>query len=94
MPFKCPLGCTETLSNPLYLHADIDECEVDDLNNCHENAQCTDTVGSYTCSCNPGYTGDGVACRSKLLMERVYVQRPCVTLSAFMQTLMNVRVMT
>ena len=48
-------------------HTDFDECEIDDLNNCHENAQCTDTVGSYTCSCNPGYTGDGVNCTSKML---------------------------
>ena len=70
MPFKCPLGCTETLRSLFYLHADVDECESDDLNNCHENAQCTNTEGSYTCSCNPGYSGDGVNCTSKLIMER------------------------
>ena len=51
----------------LYLIVDINECGSDDLNNCHENAQCTNTVGSYTCSCNPGYTGDGVNCTSKML---------------------------
>ena len=53
----------------LYLIVDINECESDDLNNCHENAQCTNTEGSFTCSCNPGYTGDGVNCSSKILIH-------------------------
>ena len=48
----------------IFCHADINECESDDSNNCHKNAQCTNTVGSFTCSCNPGYTGDGVDCMS------------------------------
>ena len=52
----------------LFLHADVDECESDAFNNCHENAQCTNTEGSFTCSCNPGYTGDGVNCTSKLVI--------------------------
>ena len=47
-------------------HADINECGSDDSNNCHENAQCSNTDGSYNCACNPGYTGDGVVCASKL----------------------------
>ena len=46
------------------MYADVDECESDE-DNCHENANCTNTVGSFTCSCNPGYTGDGVTCTSK-----------------------------
>ena len=53
----------------LYLIVDINECGSDDLNNCHENAQCTNTEGSFTCSCNPGYTGDGVNCTSKILIH-------------------------
>ena len=48
------------------LRADINECGSIDLNNCDENAQCTNTDGSYTCSCNTGYVGDGVSCTSKL----------------------------
>ena len=51
-------GCTT-------LHADINECENGD-DNCNENANCTNTEGSFTCSCNPGYSGDGVICTSKL----------------------------
>ena len=46
------------------LCVDINECERDD-DNCHENAQCINTEGSFTCFCNPGYTGDGVTCTSK-----------------------------
>ena len=48
------------------LRADINECESNDSNNCDENAQCTNTDGSYICTCNPGYSGDGVSCTSKL----------------------------
>ena len=51
-----------------HCNADVDECEVDS-NNCHEKSQCTNTEGSFACSCYPGYTGDGVACTSKLIME-------------------------
>ena len=52
----------------LYLIADINECG-SNLNNCHDNAQCNNTEGSFTCSCNPGYTGDGVNCTSKMLIH-------------------------
>ena len=45
-------------------YVDINECLSDTLNNCHENAQCINTAGNYTCSCKPGYTGDGVNCIS------------------------------
>merc|ERR1719183_2759117 len=38
----------------------IDECSSSGLNNCHADATCTDNDGSYSCACNPGYSGDGV----------------------------------
>ncbi|CAB4007669.1 fibrillin-2-like isoform X48, partial [Paramuricea clavata] len=38
----------------------INECVVS--SSCHTNADCTDTVGSFTCQCKSGYTGDGFAC--------------------------------
>uniref|UniRef100_A0A0G4IC14 EGF-like domain-containing protein n=1 Tax=Chromera velia CCMP2878 TaxID=1169474 RepID=A0A0G4IC14_9ALVE len=31
-------------------------------NNCDPNAMCLNSAPSFTCSCNAGYTGDGVAC--------------------------------
>ena len=43
---------------------DINECE-DGTNRCDVNAECTNTDGSYTCSCSSGYTGDGMNCAGK-----------------------------
>ena len=34
--------------------SDINECG--DLSTCGETEQCTNTVGSYVCSCTVGYT--------------------------------------
>ena len=34
---------------------------------------CTDTEGSFLCSCNTGYTGDGLDCRGQLLMLQLYL---------------------
>ena len=47
---------------PLFTYfADNDECTLG-THNCHGNATCTNTDGSFTCSCNIGYTGNGVTC--------------------------------
>ena len=32
------------------------------LNDCHDNATCSDTDGNYTCECDLGYSGDGFNC--------------------------------
>ncbi|XP_028408887.1 scavenger receptor cysteine-rich type 1 protein M130-like [Dendronephthya gigantea] len=40
---------------------DIDECSRG-LGNCGVNSHCINTVGSFECICNHGYTGDGVSC--------------------------------
>ncbi|XP_068683338.1 uncharacterized protein [Montipora foliosa] len=42
---------------------DIDECSSE--NNCHVNANCTNTLGSYNCTCKKGYEGDGRNCSVK-----------------------------
>ena len=41
--------------------ADFDECALG-THSCHGNAVCVNVIGSYTCFCNAGYTGDGVNC--------------------------------
>ena len=44
--------------------ADVDEC-AGNTDMCHHNATCNNNEGSYTCSCNTGYTGSGLSCTSK-----------------------------
>ena len=43
---------------------DIDEC-LTDTDNCHENGACSNTFGSFECTCNAGFDGGGVNCTSK-----------------------------
>lgn len=58
--------CTESLSNVGYniLFVDIDEC-TSDTDNCAEQATCIDNDGSFICTCNDGYTGNGMICDSE-----------------------------
>ena len=43
----------------------INECEVG-ADNCAADSTCTDTLGNFECTCNPGFSGDGiVACISE-----------------------------
>ena len=49
--------------NILLVHIpDYDEC-VAQL--CDSNADCINTVGSYSCQCRNGYTGDGNTCTGR-----------------------------
>lgn len=49
------------------IRLDIDECETGDDNCDLSNGYCNNTIGSFDCFCNVGYTGDGITCTSKLL---------------------------
>ncbi|XP_064407551.1 uncharacterized protein LOC135352313 [Halichondria panicea] len=40
---------------------EIDECAMG-LDNCSPNALCTNTPGGFFCTCNSGFTGNGVTC--------------------------------
>ena len=53
----------------VYLLQDVNECEDPGGNDCHQNASCTDTIGSYTCTCMMGYSGNGTYCEGKYGME-------------------------
>ena len=48
---------------------DIDECVLD-TSDCDTNAMCTNTNGSFTCTCNDGYNGTGTTCIGKTLEHR------------------------
>lgn len=42
---------------------DINECE-EGTDSCHINASCSNTNGSFACSCAEGFSGDGMICTS------------------------------
>ena len=46
------------------LFADVDECSTN-AHRCDVNAVCNNINGSYNCSCNAGYSGDGKTCTGK-----------------------------
>ena len=69
--------CNKTVEKQLTecrLFSDIDECFPGDLSNeymhlahnCHDDANCSNTKGSFSCACRLGYSGNGVICEGKI----------------------------
>ena len=56
-----------------YFRIDINEC-IEDINDCAQI--CTDTLGSYTCSCRPGYrlASDDYQCDGMYVLQYNYVK--------------------
>ena len=44
--------------------ADLEECATN-THNCDVNADCVNTIGSYSCKCRAGYTGGEQTCNGK-----------------------------
>ena len=44
---------------------DIDEC-ASGTHDCSANAECSNTQGSYDCTCKPTYYGDGRICEGRI----------------------------
>ena len=58
--------CQSEMSIPFVLHSlDINECS---LNSGGCDQLCNNTIGSFQCSCNSGYTlnGDGITCSGRI----------------------------
>ena len=51
----------ETISLKITTFLDVNEC-VQDLHDCHGNATCNNKIGSYNCSCDSGFDGNGFNC--------------------------------
>ena len=53
----------------------VDECTLNTDNCDNAEAICTDTVGTFTCACNDGWTtvDDGVTCTCGSCRARVFV---------------------
>ena len=45
----------------LSLFTDVNECEIG-CDNCDQNADCINTIGSFSCMCQSGFVGDGITC--------------------------------
>ena len=45
---------------------DVNECDGEG-SSCDSNADCTNTAGSFTCTCREGFTGDGMTCNGKFV---------------------------
>ena len=61
-------------------YTDIDECTMG-TDNCAPEATCTNTEGSFSCTCNQGYTGNGTVCTGKVLIQNHYVT--CIHIHLF-----------
>ena len=63
-----------------FTFVDIDECSKGS-HVCHVNAGCTNTNGSYNCTCKDGFIGDGRSCSGTLnsvLLSDIFIQYPNV----------------
>ena len=58
---QCILASTNVHTYPI----DINECANATNNNCSSNAKCANTPGSFNCTCNEGFRGNGVNCTGK-----------------------------
>ena len=68
--FMFEISFDDTRPTPIYkiimnlrllFSQDIEECQTN-ADNCHVDANCTNTKGSFFCTCHTGYSGNGVTC--------------------------------
>lgn len=69
----------DVIRRELFVTPDVDECK-SSMAVCGAHAVCTNTAGSFVCTCEPEYTGDARAsdgCRD--INECEVFERPCGT---------------
>ena len=66
------LECILKSNMHIMIYTDDDECK-NGLDNCSVNANCTNTIGSFECTCNDGFGGDGRTCISKMISAIGYI---------------------
>ena len=63
---NCPWQFLILTCFPALMILDINECLTSP---CHPNATCNNTDGSYICSCDMGYSGDGFNCTGMVTFD-------------------------
>ena len=59
----------------LFIMPDFDECSLEP-SPCDENADCTNTDGSYSCTCKQGFTRNGPVCEGVPLWKTIHPLHP------------------
>ena len=73
--------CIPVSAFHIVIYTDLDECR-SGVDRCSENAICSNTEGSYECTCRNGFIGDGITCLSELIRTHIntllYIPWICV----------------
>jgi hypothetical protein len=69
------LTTNKNANNNLFI-SDINECKLY-KSLCGEHAHCVNTLGSYRCSCDQHYIGDGIICLHSELNEFLNIAQCC-----------------
>lgn len=78
----CQLNNFQILS---HLLLDIDECQ-SGTHNCDVNAECTNSQGSFTCTCKEGYRANGDTCEGEIYFCLFFIYTRLVLKSYYYNT--------
>jgi len=68
--------CDNILNITLSVGVDIDEC-AENNGGCSDQAVCSNTEGSFACSCNDGFAGDGFTCTGMPSLSELLTGHDC-----------------